>query len=379
DCTVLIVDEAGLLSSRKMHGLLTAADNAGAKVLFTGNRDQLQAIGAGSGLRLVTHAVEAAKVQTIVRQHDPWAREAVTAFGQGDAKAGLDAFAGRELLKEADGPAAAIKAVVNHVQNTLMGEYPEEAIIIARTNAEIAAIGREVRARLRENGLLKGPDVEIDAVTPSGHTNRLVLSEGDRIRFLVRNDGLGVVNGTVGTVTNIFMTDNSTKEQPSPRIEIEAKIGDRTIRFDTSELADDKGRTRLGWAYASTIYGAQGVTVDTAAVLLTPSFDRHDIYVAASRARKETLLVVDRGQVDREMHSSSSVSSDPDPESRREWLAHRLSQQHVKETTLDVGRRVTNNIQFEQTAEDTLKSRDNKHSSAHKHGQQRAWENDYAF
>ncbi len=379
DRTVLIVDEAGLLSSREMHGLLTAADNAGAKVLFTGDRDQLQAIGAGSGLRLVTHAAEASKVQTIVRQHQAWARDAVTSFGQGDAKAGLDAFAGRELLKEADGPAAAIKAVVDHVQNTLIGEYPGEALIIARTNAEIAAIGREVRARLRGRGILKGPDVEIDAVTPSGHTARLALAAGDRLRFQVRHDKLGVVNGTVATVTKIFITENGAGERPPPRIEIEASIGDRTIRFDTSELANNKGRVRLGWAYASTIYGAQGATVDRVAVLLTPAFDRHDIYVAASRARKETLLVVDRGQIDREMHSSSSVSSDPDPESRRQWMANRLSQQHIKETTLDVGRRLTNNIQSEQIADATRITPDEKHHSTLKHGQQRARENGYAF
>lgn len=336
--TVLIVDEAGLLSSREMHGLLTSAQDAGAKVLFTGDRDQLQAIGAGSGLRLVTHAVEAAKVLTIVRQHDPWAREAVTSFGQGNAKAGLDAFAGRGLLKEADGQAAAIRAVVDHLQDTLIGNCPEEALILARTNAEIAAIGREVRARLRENGLLKGPDVEIVAVTPSGHTARLELAEGERIRFQVRNDQLGVVNGTVATVTNIFVTDNGTKERLSPNIEIEARVGDRTVRFDTSELADDKGRVRLGWAYASTIYGAQGVTVDRAAVLLTPSFDRHDIYVAASRARKETLLVADRKCIDQEMRSCLAVAGDPDQESRRKWMANRLSQKHIKETTLDVSR-----------------------------------------
>lgn len=335
--SVLIVDEAGLLSSKEMYGLLIAAENAGAKVLFTGDRDQLQAIGAGSGLRLVTHAIEAAKVQTIVRQHDPWAREAVTAFGQGDAKAGLDAFADRGLLKEADGQAAAIRAVVDHVQDTLIGERPEEVLVLARTNAEIAAIGREVRARLRENRLLKGPDVEIDTVTPSGHTAQLALAEGDRIRFQVRNDQLGVVNGTTATVSNIFITEHNTEGRQTSDIEIEARVGDRTVRFNTSELADDKGRVRLGWAYASTIYGAQGVTVDRATVLLTPSFDGHDIYVAASRARTETLLVVDRRQIDREMHSSLTVSSCLDPESRRQWMANRLSQQHVKETTLDVG------------------------------------------
>lgn len=334
--TVLIVDEAGLLSSREMHGLLTYATDAGAKVLLVGDRDQLQAIGAGSGLRLVAHAVDTAKVTTIVRQHDGWAREAVTAFGEGDAKAALNAFAERGLLKDADGPAAAIRAVVDHVEDTLLGESPDSAVILAITNAEVAAIGREVRGRLRNHGIVKGEEVAVPVVTPSGHTANLALASGDRIRFLTRNDDLGVVNGTVATITNISVGAESTSSQPAGNIMVEARISDRTVRFATADLADEHGRAKLGWAYASTLYGAQGMTVDKAAILLTPAFDQHDIYVAASRARKETLLVVDRARIDAEMRAGTNAPDDADSTSRREWLAERLALRHVKETTLDV-------------------------------------------
>lgn len=334
--TVLIVDEAGLLSSREMHGLLTCAKDAGAKVLLVGDRDQLQAIGAGSGLRLVAHAVDTARVTTIVRQHENWARVAVTAFGEGDAKDALNAFAERNLLKEADGQAASIRAVVDHVEDVLLGERPEAALILAKTNAEVAAVGREVRGRLRDHGLVTGEDVAVTAVTPSGHAASLALASGDRIRFLVRNDDLGVVNGTVATVTGISVIAETASSQPSGNIKVEARIGARTVRFGLSDIADEHGRAKLGWAYASTLYGAQGMTVDRAAVLLTPAFDRHDIYVAASRAREETALVVDRSRIDAEMRSGTNAPDDPDPVSRRKWLAERLAARHVKETTLDV-------------------------------------------
>ncbi|MDH8201177.1 AAA family ATPase, partial [Klebsiella pneumoniae] len=59
--TVLIADEAGLLSSRDMHTLLGAVTKAGAKMILVGDRRQLQAIGAGPGLDLVARAVEAAR------------------------------------------------------------------------------------------------------------------------------------------------------------------------------------------------------------------------------------------------------------------------------------------------------------------------------
>lgn len=333
--TVLVVDEAGLLSSREMHGLLTAANQAGAKVLFTGDRNQLQAIGAGSGLRLVAHAVETARVETIVRQKEAWAREAVMAFGKGDARVALDAFASRDLLIEADGQAAAIKAVVDHVEDVLVGPSPASALILAKTNAETAAIGREVRDRLRNHGLIAGEDVSVDAVTPSGHAIHLSLAAGDRIRFLIRNDALGVINGTVATVTKVAGIGTDASGTSAGRAVVEARIGERTLRFDTAEIADDHGRAKIGWAYASTIYGSQGMTVDRAAALLTPAFDRHDIYVAASRARTETALIIDGRRIDQEMASGVSSASGRDCEARRHWLADRLSVSHVKETTFD--------------------------------------------
>lgn len=334
--TVLIVDEAGLLSSREMHDLLSNARDAGAKVLLVGDRDQLQAIGAGSGLRLVAQAVDTAKVTTIVRQHEVWAREAVTAFGQGDAKVALNAFADRGLVSEVDGQAAAIRAVVDRVEDVLVGGRPETALVLARTNAEVMAIGHEVRGRLRSHGIITGEDVAVTAVTPSGHAASLSLASGDRIRFLARNDDLGVVNGTIGTIMNMFMTGESTSGQPSGAVMIEARIGERTVRFSTADIADEHGRAKLGWAYASTIYGAQGMTVDRAAVLLTPAFDRHDIYVATSRARKETTLIVDHARIDAEMRAGANASDAPDPAARRDWLAERLAARHIKETTLDV-------------------------------------------
>jgi hypothetical protein len=66
DRTVLIADEAGLLSLRDMHILHGAVEKVGAKIVLVGDRRQLQAIGAGLGLDLVTRAVDAARVDTIV-------------------------------------------------------------------------------------------------------------------------------------------------------------------------------------------------------------------------------------------------------------------------------------------------------------------------
>lgn len=332
--SVLIVDEAGLLSSREMHALLKAAQDTGAKVLLVGDRQQLQAIGAGSGLRLAAHAVETAKVETIFRQREAWAKEAIAAFGKGDAEAALQSFADRNLFKESDNAAAAIKAAVDHVESFLVGADRRSALIIAKTNKEVAAISSEVRNRLRQHGLLEGADVIVDAVTSSGHANKLTLATGDRIRFLVRNDKLGVINGTEATITKVVSALIEAGDKSS-QANVEARIGERTIRFNTAEIADDHGRARLGWSYASTVYGSQGMTVHRAAVLLTPSFDRHDIYVASSRARDETLLVTDKRRIEQERQAGNSSAIEDNRDQRLHWLAQRLSASHVKESTFD--------------------------------------------
>ncbi|MCY0149602.1 relaxase domain-containing protein [Hoeflea sp. G2-23] len=333
--TVLIIDEAGLLASRDMHGLLTAARVAGAKVLLTGDRGQLQAIGAGSGLRLVAEAIEAVRVQTIVRQREAWARDAVAAFGRGQADKALAGFAERNLLIEADGEKAAVKAVVDRVDQYLGSSKPNSFLIVAKTNAEVAAISREVRTRLREKHLIRGEDIGIDAVTPSGHANRVDIAAGDQIRFLVRNDRVGVINGTVGRVIAVKPVGPGTDRAFRNHATLTVRIGDRTVQFDSSELTDEQGRARLGLAYASTIYGAQGATVEQTAVLVSPAFDRHDIYVAVSRARGETALVVDSRRIDKEMAAADLSLPEPDQDSRRRWLGERMAIAHIKQTTLD--------------------------------------------
>lgn len=354
--TVLVVDEAGLLSSREMHALLSEVHRAEAKIILVGDRRQLQAIGAGPGLDLVARAVDANRVDTIVRQHDEWAREAVQAFGRGDAAVALDAFAERDRLAETNSHKAALDTIVTLRQEwARAGLADDQHLIIARTNAQVAAVSQAIREDLKRSGHLTGPEIGLKTVTPSGHETRIELAAGDRIRFLARNDELGVVNGTVATVTHVDVPvlasagivdvpaigASEDRNAANAAVRIEALVDGRRVVFSPDTLADDKGRAKLGWAYATTVYGAQGMTVDQAAVLLDPGFDRHAIHVAASRARQETTLIVDRSAIDRHLSAEQPPDRQDQPvgatnAERRQWLGQRLSRAVVKSATLDV-------------------------------------------
>jgi ATP-dependent exoDNAse (exonuclease V) alpha subunit len=339
DRTVLIADEAGLLSSREMHTLLGAVAKAGAKLILVGDRQQLQAIGAGPGLSLVARAIEAARVDTIVRQREVWTREAITAFGAGHASIALNAFASRGLVIEAQGARAAI-AVIADAADRAHGQNPNSSVLIlAKSNAAVTAISREIRERRKAAGLIAGKEVAFKVATPSGHATDIRLARGDRIRFLARDDELGVINGTVAAVLKV--NERRTLVGAGARIRIEAEIDGRRIAFDPMKLADAHGRSRLGWAYASTIHGSQGLTVDKAVVYVDPSFNRYDIYVAASRARERTTLVVDAKAINRRLTAELPIDRQRDDlvfsdEQRRVWLAERLSRASPKVSTLDV-------------------------------------------
>lgn len=337
--TVLIADEAGLLSSRDMHALLGAVTKAGAKIILVGDRQQLQAIGAGPGLDLVARAVEAARVNNIVRQREAWAREAITHFGAGQAAPALEAFADQGLMIEADGAKAAITEVLDSAEQVRAREPDASILIIAKSNTAVAAISQAARERLKNSGIVKGTEVSFTAATPSGHPTQIALAAGDKIRFLVRDDELGVVNGSAAIV--IRVSETTEPFNSANQILIEADIGGRRIAFDPMRLADAQARPRLGWAYASTVYGCQGLTVDHAVVYLDHSYNRHDIYVATSRARERTTLVVDAKSIDRRLTFDLPFDQQRDDSAfsasqRQNWLAERLSRASPKISTLDV-------------------------------------------
>lgn len=330
--TVLVVDEAGLLSSRQMLAITKKAAEARAKVVLVGDREQLQALGAGPGLSIVASATGTTRVDTIVRQREAWMRTAVTDFAKGRAEQGLAAFEERGLLTFASGEKATVTRVVDAWENARSAASASAILLIAKTNAQVRALNDEVRVRLKRDGRIVGEDVELAAVTPSGHGQTLAFAVGDHIRFLVRHDRLSVINGTTAFITRI-----DGRETPDPTLHVD--IDGRPARFRLSELFDEHGRARLGHAYSTTIYGSQGLTTDQAFVWAGPAMTRHDTYVAFSRARDHLQIFVDAREVDAQVRLdlplSERLQATISPERRLDWLAGRLSRLQVKTCTLD--------------------------------------------
>lgn len=337
--TVLLVDEAGQLGSRTMLALLEAVQSqasppqgnaSGAKLILIGDRGQLQPIAAGAGLVIVGQSIEGASLTQVRRQRTPALRQAVEHLSLGAVVEAWGALNASGAIGHVQGARATVVAAVDTWEVERRSTPEAEHLLLARTNGSVHALNAEVRRRRRERGEFAGDDVTIQAATPSGHAYALPLAPGDRLRFGTRVDRFGIVNGTTGVVESVEAEENG-------HAQLQARIGDRCITFSTRDVVDRRGHVRLAHDYATTVFSSQGLTAESCTVLVEPSFDRHDIYVAASRSRGATHLLVDEGALDLLARSERRVDAAHGPitpQEREAALLRRLSRERVKDTTL---------------------------------------------
>jgi ATP-dependent exoDNAse (exonuclease V) alpha subunit len=67
----------------------------------------------------------------------------------------------------------------------------------------------------------------------------------------------------------------------------------------------------LGHAYATTIYNAQGLTVGRAIVMGSSGFSANQAYVATSRARERTDIVINSKEIDGELRAQARAVGAP--------------------------------------------------------------------
>ena len=330
---VCIIDESSLTSSIQCARILDAVKRAGpdSVLVMVGDSAQIRPIGPGHSIRLIRATIGAVELRQVHRQREIWAREAPQAFARGDAKAALEAYSSRGLIELHDGIRPTVEALADAWQ-AVRHASPEKTILITtKTNAEARAVSGILRDRLRHEGIICGRDVALPAVDASGNPYTLNIACGDTIVSLCRVDRLAVVNGTSMVVERI------TGALSGKPIKITARRGAETITFRAEEFADGKGRIRLGNGLVSTLFRSQGITVDQTLVLLSGRFDRHDAYVAASRACDDTRFFCDRKSIDAAIRADSGdFRAAIDDAQRIEQLARKLSRERIKTTTLDL-------------------------------------------
>ncbi|MGQ3100740.1 MAG: Ti-type conjugative transfer relaxase TraA [Sphingopyxis solisilvae] len=264
DKHILVIDEAGMVGTRQLERVVSEAERQGAKVVLVGDPQQLQAIEAGAAFRSVAERHGAVEIVDIRRQQEDWQREATRELATGRTGEAIGRYADAGFVHAAETREAARAELVDSWERDRQ-HYPDASrIILAHTNDEVRALNEEVRDRLKASGALGN---EVVLTVERGERG---FAEGDRVMFLQNERGMGVKNGSLGTVQNV------------DRMRMAVMLDDgRSIAFDFKAYA------QVDHGYAATIHKAQGMTVDRVQVLATPGVDSHSTYVALSRHREQ--------------------------------------------------------------------------------------------
>jgi conjugative relaxase-like TrwC/TraI family protein len=265
--TIVLLDEAGMASTRATEKLLAAAQVAGAKVIAIGDPGQLPSVRAGGWMREVGERVGAHRLTEVMRQRDTGERRALAQLHDGRPEGYLQWAQdhNRVAVHTRDG---AVTGALDDWKRALDQHGPAQAVLIARDNATRAALNAAAREHLRAHNRL-GEDVDYGPAT---------VAVGDRI-ICRRNDRFADVdNGTRATVLE-------TREQG---LLIQTDAG--TLRTLPAAYVSE----HVEHAYCLTGHGMQGGTVEHATVVATPrALTRGWSYTALSRARGMTRLHID--------------------------------------------------------------------------------------
>jgi hypothetical protein len=259
---VLLIDEAGMVGTRQLERVLSHAAEAGAKVVLVGDPQQLQAIEAGAGFRSIHERHGGAEIGEVRRQRQDWQRDATRDLANRRTGNALEAYRSHGMVHEAQTREQARGDLIDRWDRDRQSSPDRTRIILTHTNDEVRAVNEAARMRMRAAGDLGN---EVRVTVERGDRG---FASGDRVMFLQNERGLGVKNGTLGTIEQVSAQSMTVQTDDG-----------RSVRFDLKDY------NRIDHGYAATIHKAQGMTVDRIHVLATPGMDARSSYVALSRHR----------------------------------------------------------------------------------------------
>ena len=268
---VLMLDEAGMASTRETARVMAHAQTAGVKVIAIGDSGQLSSVQAGGWLGSLTQRLGSHELREAMRQRDPRERQLLARVRHGDptdytaektARGQLHLYAGDAL---GAGEYAAVAAWRDR-----QAAYPwGQAVLIVRDNDRRERLNALIRGELKRDGRL-GDSIHI-AGCEFAVSDRVVARRNDRER--------AVDNGMRGTVIAVDVTEKELLVRTD---------GGAQRRLDAFYVAE-----HLQHAYALTAHTVQGATVEWAGVVGRPEdFTRNWSYTALSRAREPTELFI---------------------------------------------------------------------------------------
>ncbi|HET7416067.1 MAG TPA: MobF family relaxase [Solirubrobacterales bacterium] len=271
---VLVVDEAGMVDSRATARLVAHAQEAGAKLVLIGDPAQLGEIEAGGLFASIAARTEPVVLDEVIRHRHELEREGAKLIRGGEGREALVIYQGAERVTVSGDPLARREAMVSDWWRSF--ERGEDALMIAKRNAEVAELNALAREQMKAAGRLGGEEVEVGGAR---------FAVGDQVITRINDQRQNIYNRERWRVERV--------DEASERLWLVGIDTRGRVCVDSDylgRLRERDGGPAIEHAYAATTYQAQGATVDTAFVMADPSMDRQEFYVATSRTREETYL-----------------------------------------------------------------------------------------
>ena len=163
--TVLVVDEAGMLGSRKLTRLLEHAQQAEAKVVLVGDDRQLVAIDAGGGFRALRLRLGASELTENRRQQEAWEREALDLVRSGLVEEAVAAYQAHDRVVAADSKPAATLALLQDWWTAFQQakhDPAQEVVVLAARRAEVDRLNTACQELLAARGRLEGERLQVE-------------------------------------------------------------------------------------------------------------------------------------------------------------------------------------------------------------------------
>lgn len=310
---VIIVDEAGFVSSKQMRDLCQLAEKNDHRVILMGDPKQHTSVEAGDAFRaLVKYGnLQVCRLEEIQRQKDPVYKEAVRELAQGNVLKSFEHFEARGAVMEIkDHQAMLGKAADDYVQSTAGGKL---CLAVTPVWSEIHAFSDVVRNKLKDAGQLSRDEKPLGTIRSYNWTeierqNVRNYGPGDAITFHKATNGFArhetvtvierekwhlVVERSSGEKTifnpaakSLFDVGHAEEIDVAPGEKLliranfyESKLINGEIVEIKKHLSDGSiqlkdGRTipvtfkQFTYGYANTSHAAQGKTVDRGILIM---------------------------------------------------------------------------------------------------------------
>ncbi len=260
---LLVIDETGMSSTEQLDRVRKVAEQSGAKMLWTGDHQQLDSVGAGGVLRLLAQDVPVFELGEVHRFERDWEKDASLRLRDGDRSA-LAEYDARGRIFEGTDEAMRDQAYRHYLADTLSGQ---RSLLLVGTNDQAAEMAGRVRADLVRLGRVQADG----ALLRDGNT----VGIGDLIQTrrnawdLISDTGRAVANRDVWTVTGRDERGWQARLATDPAV---------TVTLPGSYVGQD-----VTLAYSSTSHAAQGRTVDTGHAVVDVSMTRGELYPNMTR------------------------------------------------------------------------------------------------